>query len=90
MACRGFSHQCYDGRLRFFVPTLAAFVGDIMEANSVFGILHHASPCSDICSLVTAARLNDPDHEPDLRSEKHMREVSNVGCIVCLVNASAL
>ena len=61
--------KCSDGKSRVLVPTLAAFVGDIMEANSVFGILHHASPRSDSSSLVTVARLNDPDHEPDPRTE---------------------
>ena len=82
-------HKCSDGKSRVLVSTLAAFVGDIMEANLVFGILHHASPRSDISSLVTVARLNDPDHEPDPRTETHMREVCNAAhSIACMDTTS--
>ncbi|KAL0036462.1 hypothetical protein WJX77_008767 [Trebouxia sp. C0004] len=68
----GFQHRCTDGHTRFFVPTLAAFVGDIMEANTAFGILHHAALHSDISTLVHKSCLNDPEHEPEARIESQM------------------
>ena len=64
----GFYHTCTDGQTRFFVPTITAFVGDIMEANTAFGILHHAAPHSDISTLVHKSYLNDPEHEPLVRT----------------------
>ena len=78
LSCSGFTHECSDGGTvsrRCFVPTIAAFVGDIAEANSVFGILHHASPHSDIGTLVHAASLKDPECQPAVRTESAMRKV---------------
>lgn len=76
-ACRGFHHKCSDGVQRFFLPTLAAFVGDIKEANDVFGIAPHLAPRSDIQTLIRSHSFNDPSAEPPLRTEQYMSEVCN-------------
>ena len=50
-------------------------MGDIKEANDVFGIAPHPAPYSDIRTLIRAAQFNDPDVEPALRTEEHMFQV---------------
>ncbi|DBA83942.1 TPA: hypothetical protein ACH3X1_006438 [Trebouxia sp. C0004] len=71
----GFQHKCTDGVERFFLPTAAAYVGDIKEANDVFGIAPHPAPYSDIRTLIKSDRFNDPDVDPPPRTERVMREV---------------
>ena len=72
LLCSGFEHRCTDGQTRYFVPTLAAFVGDIMAADTAFGILHHSAPHSDISILIHKSHLNDPEYEPEERTESQM------------------
>ena len=72
---RGFTHRCTDGHQRFFVPTVAAYLGDIKEINDVMGIAPN-SLYSDIGTLAPTHRLNEPDYEPPLRTESDVREVS--------------
>ncbi|KAL0024007.1 hypothetical protein WJX77_008088 [Trebouxia sp. C0004] len=70
----GFYHDCTDGEQRFFVPTIAAFVGDIKEANDVFGIAPHPAMHSDISTLVCSQDMNKPTHQPATRTQKQMQE----------------
>lgn len=72
LLCSGFKHRCTDGQTRYFVPTLAAFVGDIMAADTAFGILLHSTPHSDISILIHKSHLNDPEYEPEERTESQM------------------
>lgn len=72
LTCSRFQHKCTDDQSGFFVPTLAAFVGDIMEANTAFGIMHHAALHQDITSMVHRSRLNDPEHEAEVLTEAQM------------------
>ena len=74
VCARGFAHKCTDGQERFFMPTIAAYLGDIKEINDVMGIAPN-SHFSDISTLAPTKRLNEPDYEPPLRTESHMREV---------------
>ena len=41
------------------MPTIAAFVGDIKEANDVFGIAPHPAMHSDISTLVCSQDMNN-------------------------------
>lgn len=54
------------------MPTLAAFVSGIMEANTAFGILHHAAPHLDIGTLIHKSHLIYPEYEPEERTDSQM------------------
>ena len=77
MAKHGFLCQSFS--------KLAAFVGDIMEANTaflscnIFGILHHSAPHSGISSLIHKSHLNDLEYEPEECTDSQMVTV-RLGC----------
>ncbi len=73
--CSGFHMRCPDGEHRHFVPVIAAYVADIKEANEVFNVAPYPSACPDINTLVSKDKMNDPEHEAELRTEAGMLEV---------------
>ena len=56
-----------DGLSHIFVLTLAVFVGDVVEAKTAFGILHHAVLHSDISTLFHRPHPNDQSMSLDYR-----------------------
>ena len=81
LTCSGFYHKCTDGEQRFFVPTLAAYVGDIKEINDVMGIQPHPAFYSDIRTLAHSQHFNKPEYQAEARTESKMLMVRDVFCL---------
>lgn len=72
---RGSTFSCYDGQTRFFHPIPVAYVGDLVEAASIFDVRPFPAARPDVNYLIhkNEMGLANPPLEP--RTEKGMTEV---------------
>ncbi|KAL0018413.1 hypothetical protein WJX79_005315 [Trebouxia sp. C0005] len=71
----GFDMLCNDNKIRYFVPTLVAYVADIKEANEVYNIAPYPAFRPDIGTLVHRSDMNMPDLVAEPRTEENMSEM---------------
>ena len=74
--CSGFDVECLDGIQRLFMPTAAAFVADIKEANDAFLVKAWPSEHPDVNTLVHKGDMGKPGFVAPVRTAAAMAEVS--------------
>lgn len=62
---------------RLYVPVPAAYIADLPEAASIFGVAPHPAQFSDVNTLVPKDKLGEPDFNARTRHVSEMRQVTS-------------
>ena len=74
--CSGFEVDCLDSVRRLFMPTAAALVADLKEANDAFLIKSWPSEHPDVNTMVTKSDMGKPGFVAPVRTRAAMVEVT--------------